>query len=81
MKAVFADSYYFLALLNREDNDHPRVAALSRTMFAPMVTTCWILTEVGDAMAGVSQRQNFIAFMDRNTSPGCNRIICMLGAC
>lgn len=32
-------------------------------MFAPTVTTTWVLTEVADAMAGISQRGRFVAFL------------------
>ncbi|MCY2924218.1 MAG: PIN domain-containing protein [Planctomycetota bacterium] len=63
MKAVFADTYYYLALLNRDDDAHQRVVRLSERMFAPTMTTTWVLTEVADAMAGVSQRGRFVAFL------------------
>jgi hypothetical protein len=75
MKAIFADSYYYLALLNRDDDDHQRAVELARAMFAPTVTTCWVLTEVGDAMAGKGQRKNFVAFIDRLRTVPTVRII------
>ena len=60
MNAVFADSYYFLALLNRRDQAHNRCLLFSQSSSQPVVTTAWVLMEVGDALR---QGQHRIAFM------------------
>ena len=51
MKSVFADTYYFIALINHDDADHERVTNLAQTFRAPMVTTEFVLVELADAMA------------------------------
>lgn len=49
MSAVFADTFYFLALFNRADAAHERAARFSRTHRSRYVTTVWVLTELADA--------------------------------
>jgi hypothetical protein len=51
MKPVFADTFFFLAVLNPADVAHARATELSRSLPRPRLTTDWILTEVGDAMS------------------------------
>ena len=63
MKAVFADTYYSLAILNRDDDAHERAVAASGSVTARTVTTAWVLTEVADAMAGRNARGVFSAFL------------------
>lgn len=50
MKAVFADTFYFLALLNRHDPAHPKALILSRTPQLLLVTTEFVLLELADAL-------------------------------
>jgi uncharacterized protein len=70
MKAVFADTFYFLALWNSKDPAHARAAVASRTLQGVLVTTAWVLTELGDAMSAPANRLEFIATLDdlRNNS-------------
>lgn len=63
MKACFADTYFYLALLNSNDEAHQAALSLNREMKAPMVTTVWILTEVGDALAAPVHRPIFLELM------------------
>lgn len=62
MRACFADSFYFLALLNPGDAAHKRAAAASADFRGQMVTTEWVITEVADAMAAPGNRQLFERF-------------------
>ena len=39
MKACFADTHFYLALLSERDEDHERALVLNRTLDAVMVTT------------------------------------------
>ena len=57
MTAVFADSYYYMALLNAKDPAHEKAKKHSRKDVRPVVTTRWILTEVADGMAHRDGRQ------------------------
>jgi hypothetical protein len=45
VKAVFADSFYFLALLRWEDSAHARAIVASQNRTERLITTAWILTE------------------------------------
>jgi predicted nucleic acid-binding protein len=49
MKAVFADSSFYVALLNADDELHSRAADLTRHLQGRIVTTEWVLAEVADA--------------------------------
>src|SRR5438309_11929142 len=64
MKPRFADAFYFLALGNPDDSDHSRVFAFSQRFMAPVVTTAWVLTEVGDAFAAPRQRPAFLVLLE-----------------
>jgi predicted nucleic acid-binding protein len=59
VKALFADSFYFLALLRLEDSTHARAIAASQNRTERLVTTAWILTEVADALAVPAMREGF----------------------
>jgi predicted nucleic acid-binding protein len=63
MSAVFADTFFFLALLNEQDEAHVRALQFD-TMTASMVTTAWILTEVGDAFSAPENRPAFLQLLD-----------------
>ncbi len=63
MTPYFADSYYYIALLNPSDEDHTRVVAFTRGINRPVVTTTWVLTEVGDAFAQPRHRPAFLELL------------------
>ena len=50
MKPVFADTYYFLALVNPQDAGHATATAYAKRSELRCVTTAWVLVEVGDAL-------------------------------
>jgi predicted nucleic acid-binding protein len=56
---VFADTYYFLALLAKGGPDHSRALRVTNEIRRRLLTTEWILVEVGDAMASPSNRLRF----------------------
>jgi hypothetical protein len=61
MKVVFADTFYFLALLNRRDPFHERVVSASRTADLSILTTEFVLLELADALCKPPQRQEVLA--------------------
>jgi uncharacterized protein len=63
VNAVFADTYYFLALLNRADQHHVQCAAAARRLKAEVITTDWVLMEVADALAESSTRGKIAPFI------------------
>lgn len=62
MKTCFADSFYFLALLNPADRAHEKASAASVSFRGQMVATEWIVIEVADAMAAPGNRELFEEF-------------------
>ena len=60
MNMTFADTFYYLALLNPDDAAHGRALAETAERKGKLVTTRWILTEVGDAMAAPQYRRRFV---------------------
>jgi hypothetical protein len=64
MTACFADSFYFIALLNPADEAHARAAAMAR-IARPLVTTEWVLAELADGMADTANRKLFGTFLKR----------------
>jgi predicted nucleic acid-binding protein len=63
MTAVFADTFYYLALTNPGDQAHPRTLTLAQKMTGPVVTTTWVLTEVGDALSAPVARPVFLSLI------------------
>jgi predicted nucleic acid-binding protein len=61
MKAVFADSYHFLALLNEDDPGHPRAVIEHRRAWQTIVTTDCVLLETGDALCEPADHDDFLS--------------------
>src|SRR5438309_1081071 len=56
MMEVFADSHYFIALLNRRDQFHAAAMEASKRYRAHLVTTQSVLVELADALRDPSTR-------------------------
>jgi predicted nucleic acid-binding protein len=54
---VFADSSYFLALLNKRDELHSRAVEITPLFQGQLLTTTWVLTEVLDALSKPTHRK------------------------
>lgn len=61
MKEIFADTFYFLALVNPSDQAHARADEAANDPSWRMVTTAFVLAEVGD---GLSERENRLLFLE-----------------
>lgn len=64
MKTVFADTYYYLALLNKRDQGHVKATELASESDLIVITTEWVLTELGDALSAPNQRPRFLSLLD-----------------
>jgi predicted nucleic acid-binding protein len=64
MRRVFADSYYFFALLNKNEPHHQEVRDFADTFDGQLVSTGWVLTEFADGMAKPRWRSTFAALHD-----------------
>lgn len=60
MRVVFADTFYFLALLDSADAAHFRALEAARDLQLRIVTTEWVLAEFGDAYSHPNDRGDFI---------------------
>jgi hypothetical protein len=64
MKAVFADSFHFLALLNEDERAHRRAILEHRRNWQKIVTTDCVILEVGDALCNHRDRDDFLGLLE-----------------
>ena len=64
MKSVFADTFYFIALLNPDDEAHAVADQFAVDKTLSLVTTAWILTELADGLASTNGRAIFRRLLD-----------------
>ena len=60
---VFADAFYFIALLNRRDAGHRKASAFGAGYAGTIFTTEWVLVEFADAAAGTPMRSQAAAMI------------------
>jgi predicted nucleic acid-binding protein len=53
---IFADSFYYFALINKSDAAHQQAMALGASRADDIATTEWVLVEVLDGLARLPQR-------------------------
>jgi predicted nucleic acid-binding protein len=63
MTVTFADTSYFLALLNPRDSAHSAAVAIRGGLRGRLVTTQYILTEVADDLASARDRRRFLVLL------------------
>lgn len=64
MSTLFADTFYFIALLDSSDPGHTRAVGWSRQKGVSFLTTEYVLIELGDAFHAPGQREEFVVFQD-----------------
>jgi uncharacterized protein len=70
MKVLFADTFYFLALIFPRDKAHAAAQAQSRSPMTCYVTTDWVITEVADALSKGKSRRHVSGLINHlRTSP------------
>src|SRR5260221_1855295 len=62
--AVFADTFYFLALLNTAEAAHSRAVEASCVASRKFVTTEFVLLELADALSRPRDRHKFLTVWD-----------------
>jgi predicted nucleic acid-binding protein len=65
MTTLFADTFYFVALLSRADEAHAKAVAYTQQFQGRMLTTAWVLTEIADGLKTQRARERFAAFYER----------------
>ena len=63
MKEVFADTAYYLAFLNIQDELHERSVKFTAGFDGRLLTTTWVLTEVADALSRPDFRSTLVDFI------------------
>ena|SRR5579859_311849 len=78
MRAIFADTFYFLALLSPSDRAHGKAVAFTSTNTFCMVTTEWVVTELADGLANTRHgRTEFLATLaDLQADAGVTIVSC-----
>src|SRR5689334_2230663 len=64
MTGVFADTFYFLALLNPADDAHAAASNFAGDRTLRLITTAWVLTELADGLASTLGRTVFRTLLD-----------------
>jgi predicted nucleic acid-binding protein len=64
MKQYFADTFYFLALLNPRDEYHSAAQTALSSTAAKLISTRWVLIEVADALASISMRSRCVSLFE-----------------
>lgn len=65
MKAVFADTFYYIALLDANDSAHETAVAATRQLKSPTVTTAWVLLELANTLSASRHRGVFARLLER----------------
>ena len=63
MKAVFADTSYYLALTNSLDQHHAAVCQWTSAFAGTSVTTAWVISELASAMSQSVNRPFFLSLL------------------
>jgi predicted nucleic acid-binding protein len=75
MNAVFADTSFYLAVLNPRDLAHAKALQVGDSLHRPVVLTDFILLELGNALSRVGQRELFSRLVPRLRSRPNVRIV------
>jgi predicted nucleic acid-binding protein len=75
MKPVFADTSYYLALVNPRDSRHERAVELSEMLLGRIFVTEYVLVELGSALARGSDRIVYLETLQDVKTDGYTLII------
>jgi predicted nucleic acid-binding protein len=64
MSNVYADAFFFLALLNKRDQWHQQAVEIIGATAGPIVTSQWVLAEVADAFSKPPDRPLFAKLLE-----------------
>ena len=59
MKGVFADTSYFVALLNSRDSVHEQATSFARSFTGKLVTSDFVLIELANFLSSSNRRSEF----------------------
>ncbi len=64
MKVIFADAYYWIALINPSDAHHEAAVKAAESLRGTILTTHWVLVEVADALSYPVYRGEVSLFLE-----------------
>ena len=64
MNALFADTSYYLAIINADDIDRQRAMELGGQWRGRVVRTDYVLMELGNALSSVSRRHHLVPLIE-----------------
>jgi len=64
MKTVFADTSYYVALVNSSDQHHDAAYEYTKGFEGTSLTTAWVLTELGNFLSRATNRSLFLALLN-----------------
>lgn len=63
MRQVFADTSFFVAFLSEDDEHHDEAVEGIRSFDGQIVTTVWVLVELGNYLSKAKTRSRFVSFV------------------
>jgi predicted nucleic acid-binding protein len=64
MKSVFADTSYYIALLNPRDINHIKAKNFASEYRGNLITSAWIITELANNLCKASNRTLFVSIYE-----------------
>ena len=64
MNGVFADTSYYVALMGEHDQHHGAAVALAQAFFGEIITTDFVLVEVGNWLSRAADRPVFLRLLE-----------------
>ena len=64
MKPVFADTFFYLALANSQDEYHTAAYDYTGKLRGSFVTTAWVITEVANSLCRTANRTLFLSLLE-----------------
>jgi uncharacterized protein len=63
--SIFADTFFYLALLDSHDSSHEGAIAATQKLDSVTVTTAWVLLELANALSASQHRRVFVDFPEK----------------
>jgi predicted nucleic acid-binding protein len=63
---VFADTFFYLALLDSHDSAQEKAVSAARHLDSSTVTTAFVLLELANALSAPEHRRIFFDFLDKS---------------
>ena len=77
MKRLFADTYFYLAVVNVRERDHDAALGYLESAECEFVTTAWVLSEVAASLAPARLRAGFVELYEElKADPGFTTYSC-----